>query len=668
MIVEAYETGFKAGIKPIENLKIWEWADKYRRLSSKAGAKEPGQYRTSRMPYLREIMEVLSPQDPTQQVKVIKGTQLGFTEVGINWFGHSVHIDPAPMMMFLPTIDVAKRHSKMKVAPVIEETPVLNERIQKPREKDSGNTTLMKEFPGGALIIAGANSAAPLRNISIKKLMLDEIDAYEEDLDEEGDTCSIAEKRTDGFGDERKIYKLSTPTLKGSKIDKEFNNSDQRHFYLPCPLCGQAQVLKWESLRFSHENWQLDSEVLYECEHCHGHFPEYRKTWMMENGEWRPHNPGHRHRGYKLSSLYSPIGFLSWREIVEEWLSAKADNDIAALKTWTNTRLAEPWDDSLASDIDSDSLLNRREQYGPVVPWQALLLIASVDTQDDRLECMVKAWGPKEESWMMEHRVFWGNPAEPELWNDLDEYLKAPWLHASGAVMHIACTTIDSGGHHAQSVYDFVKPRQRRRVYAVKGSQLTARPIVGKPSTNNKGKVLLYAVGTDTAKDLIFGRLGLVALPRMEEEFYRPLTDQPLEVCPGRMHFCMECDEEYFAQLTGETTEPPPAKKKRSRGIRKKARMRYVQVRERVEILDLEVYNLAGLKILNPKWEALRDRIVEQAKKAKEEMEIMTDVAEELEQDPERSVAATRDLTVQKVSLKQKAPARPRRGGWVSRW
>lgn len=617
------EQAFKDGIKPTEKLPVDKWADKYRRLSRKAGAKEPGPYRTSRMPYLREIMFELSPESSSQHISAIKATQLGFTDAGINWFGHTVHIDQAPMMMLLPTIDVAKRHSKIKLAPVIEETPVLDALIQKPRERDSGNTTLMKEFPGGVLIVAGANSAASLRNVSIKKLMLDEIDAYEADLESEGDTCSIAEKRTDAFGDERKIYKLSTPTIKGiSKIEKEFEDSDQRHYYVPCPHCTEGQVLNWDGLKFQHEGFKLIGGVVYRCRHCGKDIPEHHKSWMLENGQWRAHNPGHRHRGYKISSLYSPLGFLSWIDIVEEWLKAKRDNNIEALKTWTNTRLAEPWDDSLAASIGADALINRREDYGLVVPWQALVLIASVDTQPDRLECTVKAWSPSEESWAMEHRVFWGNTSEKMVWNDLDEYLKAPWLHASGAVMNISLTTIDSGGHNSQEVYDFVRPRERRRIFAIKGSQFPGRPIIdSRGSRKNKGNVTHFMVGTDTAKDTIYGRLALKSEPRTEADFYKPLIDTPLEITPGRMHWNMDFDEEYFNQLTGETTEPPP--KKTKRGIRSKPRLRYVQRRERVEALDCEVYNLAGLKLImgkNPAafWRKMLNRVVAAAKKAKE--------------------------------------------------
>jgi phage terminase large subunit GpA-like protein len=263
----AYASSFKAGLKPTDFISVSEWADKDRKIPKAGGAKEPGQWRTSRFPFLREIMDNLSPFSGIPITIVMAGTQVGKTECGHNFFGHTVHIAPAPMLLLLPTIEVAKRRAKTKIKHTIMDTPVLNERIAPIRERDSENTTLFRTFPGGSLIISGANSAASLRDISIKNLHLDEVDAYDMDLEKEGDTISLAFKRADSFGDEKRILITSTPTItEHSKIEREFSNSDQRHFYVPCPYCGHMQYLRWKDGR-----WNGDGEfrLIFEYDDKH---------------------------------------------------------------------------------------------------------------------------------------------------------------------------------------------------------------------------------------------------------------------------------------------------------------------------------------------------------------------------------------------------------------
>ncbi len=421
-----YQSAFKAGLKPTDFITVSEWADKYRVIPRAGGAKEPGQWRTSRFPFTKEIMDNLSHFSGIQFTIVMAGTQIAKTECGHNFLGHTIHICPAPMLILLPTIEVAKRRSRLKIKHTIEETPVLKCRVADPRERDSDNTVLFKAFPGGALIISGANSAASLRDISIKNIHMDEVDAYEMDLEKEGDTISLALKRADSFGDEKRILITSTPTLKEfSKIEKEFLNSDQRHWYMPCPFCGHMQVLCWKDGKWNSEGayrfvfgydeqMQLVTPVKYRCESCDKLIDEYHKTWMLSKGEWRPHNPGHHRRGYKLPSFYSPLGFLSWKDIVQEYLDAKKDKDIEKLKTWKNTRLAETWDEE--NDVDMESSHNmfllRREEYGPIIPMQGLLLVAGADVQHDRIEINVASFGIGEEWFNIEYRIIPGNISE----------------------------------------------------------------------------------------------------------------------------------------------------------------------------------------------------------------------------------------------------------------
>ena len=164
----------------------------YRWLSQRASA-EHGRWRTERTPYLREIMDCLSPSSPIERTVFMKGAQIGGTECGNNWIGYVIHQAPGPMMAVQPTVEMAKRNSKQRIDPLIEESEVLRKLVRDPRSRDSGNTVLSKDFPGGVLVMTGANSAVGLRSMAARYLFLDEVDAYPGDVEGEGDPINAGD-------------------------------------------------------------------------------------------------------------------------------------------------------------------------------------------------------------------------------------------------------------------------------------------------------------------------------------------------------------------------------------------------------------------------------------------------------------------------------------------
>ena len=240
---------FNSGIKPDSIVSVSEWADENRILSQTASS-EPGRFRTSRTPYLKDIMDALSPSSSYEKVVFMKGSQIGGTEAGNNWVGYMIDQAPGPMLVVQPTVEMGKRWSKGRLAPLIEDTVCLRGKVKDPRSRDSGNTVQSKEFPGGIVVITGANSAVGLRSMPVRYLFLDEVDAYPPDADSEGDPLTLAIQRTATFA-RRKIFIVSTPTIKGlSRIEKEFEETDQRYFFVPCPFCGHFQTLKWEGIQY----------------------------------------------------------------------------------------------------------------------------------------------------------------------------------------------------------------------------------------------------------------------------------------------------------------------------------------------------------------------------------------------------------------------------------
>jgi len=304
-------------------------------------------------------------------------------------------------------------------------------------------------------------------------------------------------------------------------------------------------VLKWGGkgaafgLKFEHQGPTV-TDSWYECSSCHSRIDEGHKPEMLSAGEWIPNNPENRNRrGYHLSSLYSPLGWKSWREIAQEFLAAGKNK--ALLQVWTNTLLAETWEDE-GTQPDWVAIKNRAEPYSILeVPRGGLLLTAGVDVQDNRLSLAVWAWGRGEEAWL----VYWGeiyeDPGGPQAWVNLDEILNRPYRHAHGSDLSILSAGVDSGGHHTQTVYNYCRTR-RPRVFALKGHSRKSTPIISRPTLQDvtaggqtiKGGVQLWLVGADTAKAQLYSRL------------------QISENGPGKIHTPIGTDDDFYRQLTSE--------------------------------------------------------------------------------------------------------------------
>jgi len=564
-------------------LTVSQWSNEHRILSSKSSS-EPGRWRTERTPYLREPMDKLSTDDPVQRVVLMFGSQLGKTEAGSNWLGYIISHSPGAMLCVQPTLEMAKRLSRQRLEGLINETPILSKLVAPSRSRDSGNTMFSKDFPGGIMVLTGANSATGLRSMPCRYIFMDEVDSFPQDLDNEGDAVSLAEKRSMTFS-RRKILLTSTPTIKDfSRIEQEYLESDQRKYYIPCPHCGEFQYLKWANMKWENND---PKTAKYECEHCSKKIEEKYKPYFLEKGEWRATAPSNnKTAGFHLNGLYSPLGWKSWPEIVDDFIKAKADPQ--RLKTFVNTVLSETWEENYAAQVGTDVLMERVESYeSNMIPEKAVVLTAGVDVQDNRLAISVWGWGRGEEGWLIDHQEIYGDPGGTELWKQLDQLLLRPFRHELGNKFVPDVIAVDSGGHFTSEVYAYTRDRRKHGVIAIKGSSIKNQSPIGKGKKldlNWKGRTIkkgaeLFTVGTDTIKTTLFSRL------------------RHVEEGAGYLHFNINADEEYFKQLTAE-----------------KQVIRYVKgfpIREwvkkssaRNEALDTLVYAYAALQRLYQK----RDR------------------------------------------------------------
>lgn len=558
-------------LTPPPDLKVSEWADKYRQLSSESSA-EPGNWNTDKAPYQREIMDALND-ERVHTIVWMSSAQVGKTEGLLNSIGYLADQDPCPILLLQPTLSMAEAFSKDRLTPMFRDSPCLADKIAKEKAKGSDNTILQKKFPGGHLTMAGANSPASLASRPIRIVFCDEVDRYPASAGAEGDPIALAYKRTTTFWN-RKLFLTSTPTIKHhSRIEASYDASDKRRFNVPCKHCGTLQTLKWAQIKFLPI---APEDAYYECEACGQALREKDKLPMLRAGQWIATAPFNGIAGFHLNELYSP--WKKWAEVVADFLQAKQLPE--TLKVWVNTSLGESWEDPSES-LEASTLLERCEVYDEV-PAGAMVLTAGVDVQNDRLECEVVAWGDQYESWSIDYRVFHGDPGKPAIWNELDDYLRTPWTHESGLQLPIKTTCIDSGGSFTDNVYKFVKPRQNRGIFAVKGGSKPALPLLSKPSLNNKARVKLYILGVDTGKEMVYSRLKIK------------------EPGPGYCHFTERVNDlTYFEGLTAEKVVT-----KFLHGFPRRVWQK--AERDRNEPLDCRNYATAALEILKPNWVQMR--------------------------------------------------------------
>ena len=574
-----------------EQKSVWQWAEENRFMSPEYCA-TPQMYRASFAPFQKEPQEAFHDPD-VQEVVVMCASQLMKTTILENLVGYHIDHDPAPILMVQPTVEMAETWSKTRLATTIRDSINLRNKVSSPKSRDSGNTILAKQFYGGDIALVGANSPAGLAARSRRVILLDEVDRFPKSAGREGDPCALAIRRAESFFNAVIVY-TSTPTIKGeSRIEAQFLQTDQRYWFCPCAACGLFQTLKWEQVRWVDGD---ERNGWYQCEGCGDKWNDEKRIEAVFNGEWRPTAPFNGSRGYHINGIASPFmhhkGYANRiHEMIVGYQKAKASGE-DAIRSWTNTFLAKTYERKYETP-ELVGIMKRCEDYKTELPEGVLVLTMAVDTQGDRLEVEVKGWGLGREGWAIERYAIAGSPFNVSLWRQFDERKEKEYAHPIAGKMKPAIVLIDSGGTQgerafADPVYQYVGPRQGMErgpgIYAIKGSSTPGAPLVRHRNLQNG--IFLKLIGTDGAKGAVYGMLGV---------------NQP---GPRYQHFPVGSgyDEEHFKQLM--QSEVQENYKRNGFTL-----VRWVKVRDRNEGLDLSVYHLAALEVLNADFRTLAKRL-----------------------------------------------------------
>ena len=591
-----------ANYSPPEDITVSQWAAKYRVLS-RENAAEAGHWRNSRTPYLVEVMDSFT--DPMiKKITLVSSSQVGKSELLNNVLGYIIHQDPASTLFVQPTVDDAKKFSRLRIAPMIRDSEPLRERVADMKSRDSGNTMLQKKFPGGMLTMVGSNSPSGLASTPCKYVLGDERDRWALSAGTEGDPWKLAEARTTTFYN-AKMVDVSTPTIKGaSAIEKTYNAGTRERWCHQCPDCEEWVELCFDDFKFQYETVKQDrkkdffiTETGWCCPRCGVLHTE--EQMRMAPAKWIAQNPEavkNGHRSFKLSAFASP--WVPWESIAYKFLSSK--DDPAALQTFYNTVLGEWWQDR-SGTMDSADVYARREDYGtmedgsPVeLPEGVLVLTCGVDTQNDRLEYEVVGHGHYGETWGIKKGVCLGDPNTDAPWERLDDVIDRTYRFKDGTGLKLSITFVDSGGLRTQDVYKQCRARLGKRVFAIKGQggdgiPFTRPPTKVKQVVDGKmmGQLWLYSLGVDAGKADVMNNVKVQ------------------EPGPKYCHFPLDngYNSQYFEGLLSEKLV-----QKTTNG---RTRWAWEKIAEHIrnEPLDCRVYALAAFRVLDPDLDAVAARL-----------------------------------------------------------
>ncbi len=561
---------FAAALAPPPAMDVNAWAAEERVVSAESGSPYPGRWDNDRVPYLREVQEVLSFEHPCRSVVLKKSAQVGGSEVGINWLGTMIARAGCPILVVLPTIDESKKWNKVKFQPTADATPALRNALRdlKSRDEDSSTATF-KRFAGGFMVVTGANSSAGLQMISARAILFEEVSEYPLEAEGRGDPITQALARSKAWDQRRpKRFYNSTPSIEGScRVTARFDESDQRRYYVPCPSCGEYQTLVWERLRYAETR---PHKAHYVCA-AHGCVIEpHHKLGMIARGVWIKTYPGDagnpappknfapsqlaawrardsagRDPGFHIWQIYSP--FVHWDSTVAEYLAAR--DDPTALKTFWQQGLGEAWAER-GEAPDHEALHQRRQDYRfGRIPLGALFLAGAADVQADRIEWDVYGWGAGLTAWLVDSGVIQGDTADDATWSRLHAVIDREYPDAWGRKQRIDAFGIDAG-FRSQAVYRFVRKRgAESRTFALDGRPGWRLPALGTPSKRDVdfegqkiGAVMLWPVGTWDLKSELYSSLRkTIAGPDADGNWPRGAYFYPQDVAP-----------DYFVQLTAE--------------------------------------------------------------------------------------------------------------------
>ncbi len=545
-------------LMPRKGRTVSQWAVAERVLTKKT-TYYAGPWSHDILPFGVEIMDSLSDVG-TREVWVRACAQSGKTDIGLNFTGHTIDEAPAPMLQVMPTENDVKKRFRTRIKPMFEATPSLLKHLPNGdinRLRIGQETELDNMF----LYLAWAGSAAALADLSIAKMILDEVAKYKDAVGAEAGSVDLARERLTTWYAISKLYAPSTPILTGDDHDREYKGTDQREWWIKCPYCNQRHIPDWQYVELDKDSArQLLSPKDYTKGNCARYIcPECEKRWTEENrwiaasaGRWAPQDckvdPDGRiigkvfsnpRRGYQISSFIIYPGFMTIARLAKQWAEAqiaKKAGNIKPLQNFINSRLGQPWEQR-EKETDETKLALHISSYEPeIVPHGAQILTAGLDVQIDHVWYIVIGWGWLSELWQVdEGRLETGDTSILSNLDIVADYLSQQWPMAEDGDQFLGLrkAAIDCG-YRPDVVKNFCRKYQNLPLIPVRGSP-TVMARIYKAVKEPDGKMIRYDLNVNAIKDTLW-----------------QIMFESTEPGPGYFHLHGKTSKQVLAHLTGE--------------------------------------------------------------------------------------------------------------------
>jgi phage terminase large subunit GpA-like protein len=552
-----------------------EWVEKTVFLTS-AESRYAGFFSYDRSPYSKDIINDLSPSSDVEMVAVMKCVQSGFTAgVVVPMIAYTMSQAPCQTIFVSGSDQLVKDTIRDRLDPVIQNSGNLKDLIRpssmKKANHRTGDTDIKKEFLGGALTCL-TYKPSKLRQYSARLILADEFDDAPRTNITEGSIRSLLEGRAVSFGDSKKLCYISSPTTKGiSNIEEVFEMGDKRQWNWECPHCSTFIPILWRVTRedgtYGGIKWELDSEnkliedsVHYECQSCKGKIEYRQKSQLNRTGKWIPTATPVRpqYRSYSFNALCIPAGFDNWITIVYQWLKACPKDEIAdigLLKSFTNTRLGQLWEETGVTPRVTDLMNNVRSYDIGVIPdntckedgnGKIILVTLACDLGgvmdfdnkifDVRLDYEIIAHSSSGATYHIKHgsigtfknarrktatdieeeknreKYTYEHGVRNSVWTILKGMLNENLIGQSGDVYNIDITVIDTG-HFTKLAYNFITSEKANMVVGIKGyseddhRRISKDTPVIKRSSEQGGN--LYLAQVNLLKDILASNMNL---------------------------------------------------------------------------------------------------------------------------------------------------------------
>lgn len=574
---------------PPERPSILEWAKEVVRLPSDTG--EPGFYDPDRAPYQKEILKAASPDDPTREMVLVFGAQMGKTLIEMIVMMYYIHAYPRPQAFVFSDDGELKAFVKMKFDPLLASNKAIEGVIGKGLAR-KGHTLNELQYPGGFLRFVAGNVEKNFRSYSIAVGIMDELDTYPTNVGGNGSPIVQFEKRFSIYDNTRKFLVSSTPANNQSLILDRLTGTTYEKYFVPCPHCKKLITLEWEYLKWeTNESKQTVTSVWLECPECKEKIYNSDKTFMLatENGaRWIRTNEGapSDRRGFFLNALYAPVGWRSWEKLAQTYVTAmnsKTELRVANITAFYNTDLCRQYKESdiappLAEEIEQYASLSNFKR-GTIPNW-VLIITTGTDVQKNRLETTIMGWGKRGRNIVIDHIVFDLMPNEEmeDLQNSvwqlyISEILEGVWKREDGCIIQNLGNAIDRS-FLSMTIDTFYITQSNPHLYPVRGidGSLKNNSLIPESKRGNPPEARYWATPVDDIKKEVYSALKRSIIAKKNDE-------DPYGMC----EFPCDLPTEFFLQLTAEQYVYDSKKKKNL----------WQKTRARNETLDTRVYNYA---------------------------------------------------------------------------